>query len=156
MRGDALQVEGLKEVLENIKNLYPEIQEKSGRSAMRQVGKEMRNEILKRVPVDQGDLKGSIREKLPKVEPWGVRVSAIADYAKGGNHAHLVEYGHKQVFKLRNGKKIVIGTEEPAPFIRPALYHNAEKYVGTAAIGIEKALVKLERKAIKNGTRFRK
>lgn len=151
-----IKIEGIEELIKSLESIIPEYQQKAGRSAMRQVGREMAKEITKRVPVDTGALKDSIRPKLPKITNYGIRVSAGADYAKGGNHAHLVEFGHKQVFRAGFGRYINKGEAPGQPFIRPALYANKEKYVKLILEATDKALSKLERKAAKQGRSIQK
>ena len=154
--GVKLKVEGLDLVLNNLEELASEFQLKAGRSALRKVGKQMAEEIKERAPVDTGLLKSSIRAKGTKITSYGVRVSAGADYTKGGNAAHLIEYGHKQVFRKGFGQYVQTGTASSQPFVRPALYNNKNKYAQTLMEGVDLALGKLEKKAAKQGKRFKR
>lgn len=62
-----------------------------------------------------GRLRGKIEMKKSKFEGGGYIVTARAP------HAHLVEFGHLQVVKNKQGLVKVVGHVSAKPFLRPAL-----------------------------------
>lgn len=80
-------------------------------------------EAKRTVQVRKGTLQRSIKFKASKFTDGGYIVIATGkNRGGGGNHAHLIEYGHvKVLWGRRTGERV-----QPFPFMRPA----AEK--GTA------------------------
>lgn len=101
-----------------------------------------------KVPVAEGELEKSLDIiRLRKSEGLGARVLARRSKATpGGYYAHLVELGHRQVRKLRNGRILDLGHTPAQPFMRPAVEENRDKIIeairAKAAAGIAKEIKK--------------
>lgn len=97
------------------------------------------------VPVADGDLKRSLAARK-KTSRYDIGAQVYARRGKqfpGGYYAHLIEKGHKQVRKLRNGKTIYLGYYSAHAYMRPALLQNQQeilqKVTSEARAGIKKA-----------------
>ncbi len=147
-RAIQFKIEGVEELVSNLGTLVPEIQNKSGRSAMRYVSLAMAENVRRNAPVgDTGNLKNSIKNSV-RVFPGAIVAFAKAGTTKGlkGNHAHLVEYGHALVKGKYLGRRTLSQRVPEHPFMRPALWNNRAQYEKIAAEGVAAALTKLKRK----------
>jgi len=146
-----IQIEGIEELIATLATLTPEIQNKSGRSAMRKIAEAMTQKAIAAAPVGEtGNLANSLK---PSVRVMGAGKAVVAftkaDQKGGatgkGNHAALVEFGHKLVKGSKLGRK-TIGFVRPHPFLRPTLFNHKETWLQMAVEGVENSLNKLKKK----------
>ena len=144
-----IKIEGIEELIAALATLTPEIQNKSGRSAMRKIARAMTGKAIANAPVGEtGNLANSLKPSVRIMK--GSVVAFTKASQKGGidgkgNHAHLVEFGHKLV-KGKGVRRKTIGFVKAYPFLRPALYGGRDQWLQMAAEGVEASLKKLERK----------
>ncbi len=131
-------VMGIKELDFNIKAHLAQFHGKEIEEALLQDARALRNLIRARTPIGEtGNLRKSIVAKILKSNSVRLMpVAFVAIHYRYGPHAHLVEYGHKLVKKIKEGfltqlfskkgytgklKSIVIGHVPAHPFFRPAV-----------------------------------
>lgn len=146
------KIDGIEELIATLATLTPEIQNKSGRAAMRKLAKDMTATTKASVPVKTGNLFNSLKDR---VRVMGSAKSVVAityakydgkgDGSQGGNHAHLIEYGHKLVKGKYLGRK-TIGFVPAQPFLRPTLFNYKDTWIKIAADGVALSLTKLKRR----------
>lgn len=148
IKASEVKIEGIDELIATLAQLTPEIQNKSGRSAMRRVSLEMSADLKANAPVGEtGNLKNAVMQRA-SVHLMSGAIVAFAKVKYGadaGPHAHLVELGHALVKGKYLGRK-TIGFVEAHPFMKPTLYNGRQKWVNIAAEGVEQALQKLKKK----------
>ena len=144
-----IKIEGIEELIAAFALLMPEIQNKSGRSAMRKMARAMTDKAIANAPVGEtGNLVNSLRPSVRVMK--GAVVAFTKSSQKGGfngkgNHAHLIEFGHKLV-KGKGPRRKTIGFVKAYPFLRPTLYGGRDKWLQMAVEGVEASLKKLEKK----------
>lgn len=118
-------------IKESLQTFTKEVQEKVVRSGARAAALVFYNDMRQRVPVDTGDLYGSIYHWFDtKQSVQGKQVYAIGPNKAKAPHWHLIEYGHwrvNKIVRLENGQ--LVATKErldvpiwvaAQPYIRPA------------------------------------
>lgn len=147
MSTQQIKIVGFKEILKKIESMPKKMAEKLERKALRKSLKELASLVEAKAPVDDGELKASIKVQVKK-KRGEVVGSVLAD----SPHAHLVEYGHKLVKggKLGKGGK-VIGFVEPSPtprgFMRASLDEYGEQLVHNTVKAVEEELKSMEDKS---------
>lgn len=146
-----LHVSGLSELDRLLKELPAKIEGNIMRGAVRAGAKVMETRAKELVPVDDGDLRDSI-----KVSTKSKRGQVSATVRAGGKkafYAHMVEFGTARHFiKPRKRKSLFFagmarevvdhpGTP-PKPFMRPALDNSQREAVDAAAAYIRARLAK--------------
>ncbi len=146
-----LHVSGLSELDRLLKELPAKIEGNIMRGAVRAGAKVMETRAKELVPVDDGDLRDSI-----KVSTKSKRGQVSATVRAGGKkafYAHMVEFGTARHFiKPRKRKSLFFagmarevvdhpGTS-PKPFMRPALDNSQREAVDAAAAYIRARLAK--------------
>lgn len=146
-----LHVSGLSELDRLLKELPAKIEGNIMRGAVRAGAKVMETRAKELVPVDDGDLRDSI-----KVSTKSKRGQVSATVRAGGKkafYAHMVEFGTARHFiKPRKRKSLFFagmarevvdhpGTS-PKPFMRPALDNSQREAVDAAASYIRQRLEK--------------
>jgi HK97 gp10 family phage protein len=117
---------------------YKRVGEVAGQKALRRIADDAVDPMLAAVrantPVGEtGNLRRHNKEQL-----WsGFRSRVVWEVANTANHAHLVEFGHRQVAggRLEKGGKI-IGSVPPHPFFRPAVDATKNIVQDRAAKGV--------------------
>ncbi len=97
-------------------------------------------EITRRTPVGRT---GLLRRRMTNRKLKSSRLTAARKVGPRAPHAHLVEFGHVQVWKHpKTGKKYVKGHVPAHPFVRPgaeAAFRPAVEVIGkTLGTGIER------------------
>jgi len=146
-----LHVSGLSELDRLLKELPAKIEGNIMRGAVRAGAKVMETRAKELVPVDDGDLRDSI-----KVSTKSKRGKVSATVRAGGKkafYAHMVEFGtarhfikpkkRKSLFFAGIAREVVDhpGTS-PKPFMRPALDNSQREAVDAAAAYIRARLAK--------------
>lgn len=146
-----LHVSGLSELDRLLKELPAKIEGNIMRGAVRAGAKVMETRAKELVPVDDGDLRDSI-----KVSTKSKRGQVSATVRAGGKkafYAHMVEFGtarhfikpkkRKSLFFAGMAREVVDhpGTS-PKPFMRPALDNSQREAVDAAAAYIRARLAK--------------
>jgi len=146
-----LHVSGLSELDRLLKELPAKIEGNIMRGAVRAGAKVMETRAKELVPVDDGDLRDSI-----KVSTKSKRGQVSATVRAGGKkafYAHMVEFGtarhfikpkkRKSLFFAGIAREVVDhpGTS-PKPFMRPALDNSQREAVDAAAAYIRARLAK--------------
>lgn len=81
----------------------------------------------------------------------GIYVLARRKDGYRGNHAHLIEYGHRKVVRKKKGYGLVDKGFQPAqPFLRPALEDNQKDVFGIVATELAFAAAKFKAKSQSN------
>lgn len=121
-----LEIQGVGELQEQLIKVLPSSARTILRRAVRQAARVIRDDAKRRAPRDSGQLKKGIKEKetAPGVGQVGARV-----FVSKAPHAHLIEYGHRQMYKnprntgeLRQSQKTPFVAAQP--FMRPAFEEN--------------------------------
>jgi len=163
LKRDSLQLEGVKELTDILKNLPTDVKEKILRSATRSGGQVFRKEVKARAPLGQpvdlfgrpraaGRLKGAIKLKS-KVTFDNVFATTFVhpgrgrDSDKGAFYAHMVEKGHRLVISVkgRGGNKILdTGRRVKAvPFMEPAFNAKRHQVVRTVESKLKSKVARL-------------
>lgn len=146
-----LHVSGLSELDKLLKELPAKIEGNIMRGAVRAGAKVMEERAKQAVPVDDGDLRDSI-----KVTTRSRRGKVTASVRAGGKkafYAHMVEFGTARHFiKPRKRKSLFFAGlarevvdhpgSAPKPFMRPALDNSQQEAVDAAAAYIRARLAK--------------
>lgn len=142
-----LRLEGT-ELIRQLKRLERKLGAKIARKTLRAAGRPILNDARRRVAVDTGELKASlkIRTTVKKYSAQG-RVQATAP------HAHLVELGTKpHYFKgkkkgsSKKKKRIHPGTS-PQPFLRPAYDSKRPEAIAKAREVLKAAILSVTKGA---------
>lgn len=143
---DITRFKGGKELQEALNQLPAKIERNVMRSALRQGANVIRNQARQNVPVDDGDLKKSI--KVSTRARGGKATATLRAGDEKAFYAHFIEYGVKphgvkkgadlSRGKLQDGKK---HPGFPAkPFMRNALDDKSDEAIAAVAAQIRKVL----------------
>jgi len=97
-----IEIKGIEELIKTLDSLEPDMRIKAARSSMRLVAQKMQSNMERLVPRGKtGNLASNLKHSV-KMFPEKNAVVAFGrvKYSRekgGGNHAHLLEYGHKLV-----------------------------------------------------------
>ncbi len=133
-----IRIEGMKELIDKIRDLPIKLQRQLERGALRKALQPLKNAIESKAPVGEtGRLADSIviRTRTKK----GALSGEVVVQAP---HSHLVEFGHRMV--SHSGREV--GVVPPHPFARPALDETASEVLRIAANEVQAAYRKLESK----------
>lgn len=146
-----VKINGLAELQRALDGLTAKIEQNIVRGAVRAGAKVMADEAKALVPVDQGDLRDSIRVSVRARR--GVVTAKVTAGNKKAFYANWVEFGtaaHKIVPK--KAQSLIFGTifadkvdhpgSRPKPFMRPAIDGKASQAVVAAGEYIRKRLTK--------------
>lgn len=118
-----INVTGLQEAMRKFQNFPPKLQQKIERKALRQAARIVANQMKARVPVDKGDMKGTIGVRAPKRSRKNkdtLVMRAMTLPAKleaiGLKNPHWIEYGAPGHQYFGHGNSPL----PPRPFARPA------------------------------------
>ena len=131
MAKNAVNVTGLQEVRDLFDTLMREAPE-AYKHELQKAGDVIENSAKSKVNSVTGNLKSSFRTKEMFTEKKQ-KVSVMAGGAKAP-HAHLVEYGHRQV----TSKGEVVGDVPAHPFLRPAFEEHKEALVKSLVQAIDR------------------
>jgi len=96
-------------------------------NAAKDLAKEMKSNLARVTDEKTGNLKKAIGAKKLKRYLDNPAAGAGIKYGyKGGNHAHLIEYGTAERFH-KSGKSV--GAIQPRPFVRPAWDTNKDRII---------------------------
>lgn len=109
----------VRELLETVRNRVPEKYEE----VLESVSRKIEVDAKQRIDSKTGKLEGSLRRK--KKTSNNVTSYEISAGGQTAPHAHLVEFGHRQVSK--SGE--VVGDVPARPFLRSAFEDNKEDIV---------------------------
>ena len=131
-----IRVEGVMDVERNLRKLPSRVQKRAIQRALRRGAKVVLVDAKRRVPVDTGLLRNSLRLRPQRGDALETGLVLFADQKRGGFHAHLIEFGTKP-HRLKGGG-MHPGTS-PQPFMRPAFDSKKRKSVDiiAKAIGVE-------------------
>ena len=127
----SVKIEGLEEVRDLFDTLRREAPEEY-KKELQNAGSMIESSAKSKVNSVTGNLKESFRTKEKFTETIQ-KVSVIAGGTKAP-HAHLVEYGHRQV----TSKGEVVGDVPAHPFLRPAFEQHKEALVKRLTEAIER------------------
>lgn len=132
-----MEIEGLDELLNDLKQLPQKLRRNALRSGIDWGAREVRDAAKRTTAFS--DHRGNLRDSIVmKRERLGARWEAVARVLAEAPHAHLVEYGHRQV----NVKGEQTGDVDAHPFLVPAIEENRERIKKTIKERIRKYLDK--------------
>ena len=142
---------GGRELYDFLQQLPAKIERNIMRSALRQGANVFKAEAKQEVPVDEGDLRDSIRVSVRS--KGGTVYASVKAGGKKAPHWHLVEFGTrahkikpKQAHGLTVGGKVVSEVNHPGakarPFMRPALDAKSAAAIEAVGAQIRKRLTK--------------
>lgn len=143
---DITRFKGGKELQDALNQLPAKIERNVMRSALRQGANVIRNQARQNVPVEDGDLKKSI--KVSTRARGGKTTATLRAGDKRAFYAHMIEFGvapHgvKKGAKRKSGK-YQDGKKHPGfsakPFMRPAVDDKADEAVQAVANQVRKTL----------------
>ena len=151
MANELTRLRGGRELQQMLNSLPAKLEKNIMRSALRAGARVIADEAKANVPVDNGDLKRSI-----KVSTRGKRGKVEARVRAGGKgvfYAHMVEFGTAaHVIKGKNGKRLFFNgvfaesinhpRARAKPFMRPALDGRANEAIRAVGEQIRKRLTK--------------
>lgn len=155
-----LHIEGADELLRRLKQLPSKLHRNILRGALRAGAKKIKEDAERRVPVDTGFLKKTIRIRggsnrmllsstVTAQVVAGSSPTMDAFYAhmvEGGTQPHLIEaYKRPLFFGGRYANSVMHPGTPPRPFMRPALEQNASEALAETGRYIEKRLDKVLR-----------
>lgn len=140
-------VDGIEDIVRELRKLEPELRLRQARFAMRQITEKMYDTAISKVPVGEtGNLANSLTKSVRVAGKHSIVAFVVAKRggSKKGYHSNLIEFGHDLVA----GKYIqkTIKFIPPQPFLRPALYENETQYEEIAAKAVEKTLNRLAKR----------
>lgn len=109
----------IRELLETVRNRVPSRYEE----ILETVSTKIKVDAESKINSKTGELKGSLRKK--KKSQSGVTSYEISAGGQSAPHAHLVEFGHRQVTKTGE----VIGDVPARPFLRTAFEDNKDELI---------------------------
>lgn len=147
MSTQQIKIVGFKEILKKLESMPKKMAEKLERKALRASLKDLATMVESKAPIDDGELKASIKVQVKKK-----RGELVGSVLADSPHAHLVEYGHKLVKGGRLGKGgRVVGFVQPSPtprgFMRASLDEFGEQFVHNAVKAVEEELKSMEDKS---------
>lgn len=145
-----LEIQGVGELKEQLINALPKTARTILRRAIRQAARVIRDDAKRRAPRESGRLRKGIKEK--ETTPGAGQVGARVFVSKAP-HAHLIEYGHRQMYKnprntgeLRQSQKTPFVAAQP--FMRPAFDENYAAAHEQMREAIREGIFKRNRKAL--------
>lgn len=144
-------ISGGRELDAFLQSLPAKVEKNIMRAALRAGANQFKAEVKANVPVDDGDLRDSVR-----VSTRSKRGTVYASLKVGNKkawYAHFVEYGTKpHIIKAKNGGTLHIGSSflrqvmhpgaKPNPFIRPAFDSKSSEAIAAVAAKVRERLTK--------------
>jgi HK97 gp10 family phage protein len=90
MSSQQIKIVGFQEIIKKLESMPKKMAEKLERRALRTSLKELATMVESKAPIDDGELKASIKVQVKKK-----RGELVGSVLADSPHAHLVEYGHK-------------------------------------------------------------
>lgn len=132
------KLEGMEELQKVLKKFPKKLAERDLSGSLRKGANMLRDTAQDKVPVDQGDLRESIKVKKVKSPP-GVHRMVVAPQKPSGWYAHMVEFGKANA--------------APQPFMRPTF---DEKHNEVVQVVIESLADKVDKTSQKLAGDFKK
>jgi HK97 gp10 family phage protein len=129
-----VSVDGMDNLLKELNKLEAKVGKKQIKRIVRKAGGVIAKKAKKKVPVDTGNLKKSIKVKA-MAQSSDDAYALVGPTRKGkhsGRHAHLVEFGTRD----KNGNQ----KNKPQPFLKPAVDESADEVQKVMADELKKVL----------------
>ena len=153
-----IQIKGMEQLKNGLKSLPKTVARRIMNNALKKAAEEMRTAIVRKTPIDKGNLIFSIKSQIWKENDFESNIKVGSHYSPWGKsatdrawYAHLIEYGHKWVIrKVKGGPIVDQGYTPPRPFMRPAFDENVERIKTMLADqigdGVQKALKRMRKR----------
>lgn len=127
------RLEGFNEIMNILQTLRERVPDQYD-EALENVSEKIKVDAKQRVRSKTGKLKASIQKK--KKTQSGITTYEVSAGGRSAPHAHLVEFGHRQV--LEDGT--VVGDVPARPFLRSAFEDNKDEIINQLTSIIDNAI----------------